>query len=232
MFARTVPMLGAGQHVLVNRLRDEQQQRSSARSFDLLGNPWELQPPYDFEVYATSACKDDEEAASAFKPFRLLLAKSDDQHVQCTELMPFGQDAVIPFAQEVAEFCPISACLYNALSIACRVSCACPAELNLRHPRTGWGPLCVAGGVAELLLNGTPGWPAPKEVRCESSSCHATDSINASHLRMISRYDTYIDDLCPPPFQCYPQHGMLTWKMYWQIFSYNMNDGIYALAMA
>ncbi|CAK0836669.1 unnamed protein product [Prorocentrum cordatum] len=150
--------------ILINRATGEGYQGGGSWGLD--GTSW---ADNGLGVRDTQDCADDPEGASISPTVLALLGKTPGDSVSCAELVPFGQTGWQPYMQQVAQYCPVSACNWNSLMPGCRISCACsdgsltmPDEPGIAEPG---GPLCV--DAARLPAD----WLPSSRARCDGAAC-------------------------------------------------------------
>eukprot|EP00933_Yihiella_yeosuensis_P043368 TRINITY_DN38125_c0_g1_i1.p1 TRINITY_DN38125_c0_g1~~TRINITY_DN38125_c0_g1_i1.p1 ORF type:complete len:1611 (+),score=228.46 TRINITY_DN38125_c0_g1_i1:44-4876(+) len=189
--------------------------QTKAGSYDLMGQPWNMTfsfdvifksmgvPAYDkfLQQQGITGCRDDDAGINASQAIRTLLKKADNETITCSDymVMALGQSvAFFPSITEVAKFCPVSACNYNAFGSACRVSQCCSklipqlGAMNMPPPMTS--KLCLSSTMELDTI------VPPQLQRCEKRSCRPLPWGAASALQ--STFGSYLyamQGFCQPP---------------------------------
>jgi len=165
--------------VLINRITGNPGRSGDPRPYDLEGNLWVSDTSNSLAFVPTASCQDDEVGASKEAILLKIAGKEPGQSITCEELMVFGQSRRQHYVRDIATYCPVAACKYNAWMPACRISCACheqPDAATLKHPSDVQMDykLCVRiddiSGDTEMLT-GHKGAYLGREVRCEGAEC-------------------------------------------------------------
>eukprot|EP00930_Biecheleria_cincta_P062713 TRINITY_DN4815_c0_g3_i1.p1 TRINITY_DN4815_c0_g3~~TRINITY_DN4815_c0_g3_i1.p1 ORF type:complete len:1748 (+),score=262.25 TRINITY_DN4815_c0_g3_i1:87-5330(+) len=205
-------------------------------SWKLDGDPW---VDNGLPVSPTETCKDDPIAAANSPTILAVLNKPPGSTVTCTELVPFGQSSWHPYIVDVAKFCPVTACRWNSLMPACRISCACsdsslkmPSDLGLAVPG---GPQCISD-VGDLPAD----WLQPRNLRCDGNQCRKLD-FGPSAWELTMKFFHYArgsppyweassvrEGFCANPYFCW---NIPPWAVHFGV-GLGVVDGVYALYKA
>eukprot|EP00930_Biecheleria_cincta_P028573 TRINITY_DN19944_c0_g2_i1.p1 TRINITY_DN19944_c0_g2~~TRINITY_DN19944_c0_g2_i1.p1 ORF type:complete len:1742 (-),score=234.93 TRINITY_DN19944_c0_g2_i1:108-5333(-) len=200
-------LLGVDDDLRVN-LASGSQGRTEPGAVDLMGKPWAF-PALNAAVIAKAyynttipGCEDNDAAINASPHVRAALLLTDGETIDCSSymVMALGQGNMMSYVKEVAKHCPISACSYNPLMTACRLSRCCPViagALNssakiAEYPGFGGGPVCIAP-------SGAPQVVVPQLQKCEARSCRPLAWGSSSSEMTYKGFGFATYSLCRPP---------------------------------